>query len=931
MADRLIPQLRIRTEFSFRNAFGPIKKVAAALEELKCPAAAIVDGGTWGHVRWAKALKEKGIKPIFGTEIIVPQENGFKPVSWALAEDTRAFYTFSSAARKEAADIEALFVDAKGVIRFAGAGLTNPDAFDYVDLNPSSPLQQRAALKLAKQTNKPLVVTSDNSYPRKSDYAAFMSIVGREKVTPQHILGHDELRAQFRMLSDEQFEAAINNADEIAERCSSELLTAPLIKVVGDLRELSLEGKEERLTLGHIAEWTDVYERRLQRELDMIATKQYESYFLVVADLVRWAKRHMLVGPARGSSAGSLVCYLLRITEIDPLEHDLLFERFIDVGRGDLPDIDIDFSDTKRDMVFTYLADKYGAANVARIGNVNTLKPRSVLAEVCKRFGIPDNERFDLVNVLEDHSSGSSLFGKGLEYALTTTEIGKKFSQRNPAALVMTESENHAWHTGVHAAGVIVCNMPVNEFCTVGADGVAQIDKPDSEALNLLKIDALGLRTLGVIEDSGVVTADELYALKLDDPEVLKIFNERRYAGVFQFEGQAQRAVAAEIDIDCFRKIDHVTALARPGPLGGGAAQHYIQRAAGNEPITYRHPSMTEYLGKTMGVVLYQEQVMRICSEIGKFDWKVVSEIRKAMSASKGKEYFDRRGSEFIAGAATLGVPKKDAQIIWDEICTFGAWGMNASHTVSYGVISYWCAWMKRYYPLDYAAACLRHAKDDNQTVEILREMAVEGVTYSAFDFDLSDLNWSVKDGKLIGGYMNLVGYGPAKSAAAIEARNNGKLDRSKIEEAEIKFADLYPLQNKYADMYRNPEAYGCKTGSRIVTWETFPEEGEVLWIAKVMDKKPRDANEAVLIAKRRGKRVDGPTAFTDLRLADDASPQLIGRIDRYDYEPLGRIAAERLIPGLDIVLVRGKRIKGFSMIKITKMKCLNRPEAFDA
>src|SRR5690606_12823446 len=279
--------------------------------------------------------------------------------------------------------------------------------------------------------------------------------------------------------------------------------------------------------------------------------------------------------------------------------------------------IDIDFSDTKRDQCFTYLAEKYGHANVARIGNINTLNPRSVMAEVCKRFGIPDKERFDLLNVLIEYSSGDSRYGKGLEDTLNNTDTGRAFMERNPNAVVLAKAENHAWHTGVHAAGVIVCNVAVSDFCTIGPDGVAQIDKPDSEALNLLKIDVLGLRTLGIIEDAGVIDSEHLYGLSLDDPAVLKIFDEKKFCGVFQFEGAAQRSVSAQIHADAFRTLDHVTALARPGPLGGGAANKYIMRKAGREPVTYTHPALESVLSDTYGVVLYQEQVMRIVREIG--------------------------------------------------------------------------------------------------------------------------------------------------------------------------------------------------------------------------------------------------------------------------------------------------------------------------
>lgn len=933
MVDRVIPQLRVRTEFSFRQVYGQVAKVADALAELGTPAAAIVDGGTWGHVRWSKALSQRGIRPMYGTELVVAQEDGRKPVAWALAADTRAFYRFSTAARREGANIEQLFIESPGLVRFAGAALTNPDAFDYIDLNPASPLQQRAAMRLHASTGKPLVLTSDNAYPRRADYAAFMSIVARERTTPQHILTLDELRPQLRCLDDRAFAQAVANTFEASERCASELPTAPIIRVDGDLRALAEEGKRRRLSLGHLASWPEEYEARLQRELEAIELKEFESYFLVVSDLIAWAKQRMLVGPGRGSSAGSLLCYLIGITEVDPIPHGLLFERFIDLTRKDLPDIDIDFSDTKREQCFEYLAKKYGRENVARIGNVNMLKPRSLLAEVCKRFGIPDKDRFDLVNVLEEHSSGSSLYGKGLQHALETTEIGRRFAAKYPTALVMSEAENHAWHTGVHAAGVIVCNVPVNEFCTIGADGVAQIDKPDAEALNLLKIDALGLRTLGVIEDAGVTTADELYALKLDDPEVLGIFNQKKYSGIFQFEGQAQRSVSAEVHIDSFRKIDHVTALARPGPLGGGAAQHYISRAAGREPVETTHEAMTAMLADTYGVVLYQEQVMRIVREIGKFSWEDTTVIRKAMSGRKGKEFFDRQGEKFFEGAALDGIDRGTAEAIWNEICNFGAWGMNKSHTCAYAVISYWCAWMKRYHPLEYAAACLRNAKDDAQTLEILREMEKEGVQYTPFDAELSDVNWAVKGGRLIGGFMNLVGFGPAKAVAAVEARRLGTMDdklRARIAEAEVKFSELYPLRKTYAAIYEDPEAFGCRAGSRVLTWPEFPEEGDVLWIAKVMEKKPRDINESVLVAKRNGKRYNGPTAFADFRLADDTGTPIISRIDRFDYEPMGRIALERLRPEEDVVLVRGRRIRNFSMIKIDKIKCLNRPGAFD-
>ncbi|CAB4165000.1 DnaE DNA polymerase III, alpha subunit [uncultured Caudovirales phage] len=924
------PQLRVRTEFSFRQGFGPVPAVAAALQGLGCGAAAMVDGGTWGHAAWAKHLNKAGIKPLFGTELVLPREDGRKPVAWALAEDARKFYNFSTAAQQSGADLHALFRESKGIIRFAGAALSDPDCYDYIDLNPASPLQQRAALELHKRTKKPLVITSDNAYPTREDYYAFMAISGKERVTPQHLLTMQELRAWLPTLTASQFKRAVSNVHEVAERCTSTLPQAKLIQFDGDLTAMAQEGKAMRLALGHIADWTDEYEARMQRELVMIAQKKYESYFLVVADLIIWSKQRMLVGPGRGSSAGSLVCYLLRITEVDPLPHGLLFERFIDVSRNDLPDIDIDFSDSKREQCFTYLADKYGHDKVARIGSINNLRAKSVIAKVVDRLGIPEREKYDVLNVLIEYSSGDSRYGHSLEDTMTQTEPGKKFIAAHPEAAVMFRLENHASHTGVHAAGVIVCNEPISDFCTVGAEGVAQIDKPYAEAINLLKIDALGLRTLGVIEDAGVVTADELYALKLDDQKVFDLFNSRRYAGIFQFEGQAQRRVSAEVHIDSFRRIDHVTALARPGPLGGGASQKYIARAAGREEVSFRHPSMETYLGPTMGVVLYQEQVMRICFEIGQFSWETVSEIRKAMSGRKGKEYFDKRGDEFVVGALRGGVSEEDARVIWAEICTFGAWGMNASHTTSYGIISYWCAWMKTYHGLAYAAACLRNVKDEEQAYELLRDMNSEGIEYTSFDVETSDVDWAVVNRRLVGGFMNLEGYGPAKANAAVLARAAGKLDREKIAKAPVRFQELYPLSAAYGRIYANPELHGCRAGSTVSRLDNLPPSGEVLMIVKVMRKELRDENETVRVARRDGKRLSGPTLFVDVFVSDDSGTPLTLRFDRFAFEPMGRLASERLEPG-DALLVRGKRIPNFAMVKVDKMKCLNREVNFDA
>lgn len=923
----MIPQLRVRTEYSYRNCYGPVTRVAEALEALGSQAAGIVDTtGTWGHVAFTKALKETSVKPMYGTEFTIARGD-FKPQCWVLAEELAAFYRLSSANPTTEEEL----IAAKGVIRFAGAALTNPDAFDYIDINPRSTRQTARALELAKFTGKPIVLTSDNDYPTLDDQARFLAWNDAKKMTPQHLINADEAWTHFKpFISSKHYHQILHHTNEAAERCSGlKLPEAPIISVEGDLAAMVEEGREYRLGRGHIEEWTEEYQKRLDRELAMIAEKEYESYFIVVADMIIWAKERMLVGPARGSSAGSLACYLLQITEVDPLVHNLIFERFIDVNRFDLPDIDIDFSDKRRELVFDYVAEKYGREAVARIGSVNRLKPRSVIAHVGKKLAIPAGASFSVTNVLIEHSSGDARYGYGLEDTLTTTQAGKDFTEKFPEARLMGELENHASHSGQHAAGVIVANVPVVEYCTV-RDGIAHIDKKDAEVLNLLKIDALGLRTLGVIEDTGCITMQELYDLKLDDPEVFQIFNDRKFSGVFQFEGPAQRRVSIQVPITSFKQIDHVTALARPGPLGGGAAHSYIRRNHGTEEITYRHPSMEEYLGDTHGVVLYQEQVMRICREVGNFSWADTSAIRRIMSKSMGQEFFDKYGARFVEGAARLGIPPEEAAEIWNEICSFGSWGMNKSHTVSYAIISYWCAYMKRYHPLEYAAASLRNAKDAEQTIEILRELHSEGVTFVPFDADLSQANWTAADGQLIGGYTNLVGIGAIKAEHYINKRAEKGLtdkDREALAKRKAKHQDLTPAHTMWQAIYDAPHEYNIH--GKVRQFDELEDNENAVVICQLIKQDRRDKNEAMLVNKR-GGTMAGQTLFLDSFVVDDSvSKPVRVRTQPRDWFDWGETMADKGVPKVDWFLIRGRWLEEFSMFIAKKVKCLTNEEMF--
>lgn len=883
------PQLRVRTGYTFRDVYGRIGEVFDRIAELESDFVGIVDGsGTWGHVRAEKECKKRGIQAGFGMEFPIitteedePKFHKFTPRAWALAVDTRKFYHATTKCVQNRGLFRDEFGAIDGCIKFCGGAIDRltPDDFDYIDLNPSSFLLAAKGVQLHRNTGKPMVLTSYNDMPSEESESFAYAWEVRSSVGCRTIEDAGRMWHEFfqHVMTEEEWKIAYSNTLDVAKRLKGiELPKAPIIHLSGDMVALAREGQAYRLAAGHINEWTEEYEERFIEEINQIQLKEFDSYFLVVADLVRFAKTKMLVGPARGSSAGSLVCYCLGITEVDPIPHKLLFQRFIDVSRADLPDIDIDFADTKRYMVFDYLREKYGKDNVSKMGNINTLKAASVMAQVSKKFLIPVSETFTVRNALIEYSSGDARYGKGLQDTFDLTNPGRSFTERFPrAAECMSDLEIHPSHTGVHAAAILVCNDPISDYCTVNQDGIAQIDKPDSEYLNLLKIDALGLRTLGIIEDTHSVTADELYGLKMDDPAVFKVINDDLVSGVFQFEGQAVRSVTRFVPVDRFSRIDNLTALARPGPLASGMAAKYIERVNGREPIEYEAPQLEPYLNETMGVFLYQEQIMAVVKDIGLFDWVKTSAVRKAMSGRKGEEYFNQQGADFVMGAVQNGLQEDKARQIWNEMVTFGSWGFNKSHSVSYAIITYWTCWMKVYHKLEFAAACLRAAKDEAQTIAILRELDKEGVGYTPIDPDFSLAHWTCADGRLIGGIQNAKGFGPVLAKRYIDAREAGTLtdkQRQRLMKAEVKFSDLHEAHTKFGWAYDEPERIGVTSGLPIVNMRDVKDKDNCLVIGKLTKKVLADENEAIRIKKRGGKRKTGQTQFVDLMLVDDST-----------------------------------------------------------
>lgn len=931
------PQLRVRTGYTFRECFGRIPEVFDRLKDLGCDTFGIVEGGgTWSHVKAEKEAIKRSVNLMFGMEFPIlcddvesPLMHKYTPRAWALAEDLRQFYSNTSDSLKNGGSFREDFAAMKGIIKFCGAAIDRlqPQDYDYIDINPSSILLAKKGVMLHRQTGKPMVITCHNDLPsvEHSDYAYSWEV--RSSVGCRTIEGLDEIWSHLKWcMTRDEFALAIENTFAVAERLKGKRLNkAPIIALEGDLVALARKGMDYRLKTGHIKEWTDEYELRFNEEIRQIQLKKFDSYFLMVADLVTFAKTKMIVGPARGSSAGSLICYCLRITEVDPLVYGLLFQRFIDISREDFPDIDIDFPNDKRNIVFEYVCERYGKENVSKMGNINTLKPTSAIAQVSKKFLVPIIETTTVKQSLIEFSAGDKQYGKSLENTMKETFAGKKFSETYPeAAACMANIELHPSHTGVHAAAILVCNQPISHFCTVNADGVAQIDKPDAEYLNLLKIDSLGLRTLGVIADAKCVDIETLYNLTFDDPKVFQVINDDKVSGVFQFEGHAVRNVTRMVNVDKFSKIDNLTALARPGPLASGMAVSYVERDAGREPVEYEHPLLEPHLRETKGIFLYQEQIMSVCRDIGGFDWAKTSAVRKAMSGSKGEEVINQYLPDFVAGAKAKGMNGQIAAKIWGEMAAFGKYGFNKSHSVSYAVITYWCCWLKVYHRLEFAAACLRDAKDDDQTIAILRELEKEEIHYTPIDPDFSQANWTVADGRLIGGIRNAKGFGNILSARYIEARENGKLTkamRERLLKAEIKFSDLHEAHSRFGYAYNEPWRIGVGSGSPIENIKDIPDGSTGIFIAKLVKKTLADENESIRVTKRGGVLKKGLTQFIDLSVVDDSTDTPIRvRIRPKQFEAFGRHIAENVSKGAWF-LVKGWKISGLDMFIVKNIK----------
>lgn len=522
------------------------------------------------------------------------------------------------------------------------------------------------------------------------------------------------------------------------------------------------------------------YADRVKYELDLMLKKGLSDFMLFTSDAIRWAKDNGIpIGPGRGSTAASVVAWLLRITEIDPYRYQgMLFERFLDVSRADPPDIDIDCSDERRGDVRDYLAAKYRAECVGQVANFIRYRAKNSLVDIARVYNIPISAKETVANLIIERSGGDSRFDSSLEDTVEMFPAAKEVFERWPDLWKATKLEGNVRGMSVHAAGLIVSGSPLTDICAVyEKDGVRvlSIDKYDIEYVDALKLDFLGLSTMGMIArclDMAGLTLEDLYAIPDTDPETIEIFRRGDVTGIFQFEGRATRLVNRDVLPDHFAHIADINALSRPGPLFSGQTAAYVEVKHGRSKAEHLHPMVDEVTKDTYGQIIYQEQILRILRDMGGFDWFSVGQIRRIISKKLGEAAFQMSYDQFLQGALDRHAVRSDiGDKIWKRLVTSGTYSFNIAHAISYSMIAFWTAWLKVHYPVEFYAASLAKA-DEEQQFKLMQDAEKHGIKVRPPLLHASRGNWAPfkfhGTRMLVAGWEQVPGIG-TKTADRIE------------------------------------------------------------------------------------------------------------------------------------------------------------------
>lgn len=687
------------------------------------------------------------------------------------------------------------------------AGIFGPDHF-YLELQenglPAQTAVNAGLIELAKRVGLPLVATNDVHYLERKD--AELQDVALCIQTGKSLDDPDRLRFETDQLYLRRPEEMAELFAEVPEALENTLIIADRVQFQLPLGSSYLpafpvpEGvsPEEHLTALCRQGIAERYgpapppevEGRLSLELDTICRMGYAGYFLIVWDFIRFAKeRGIPVGPGRGSAAGSLVAYLLGITAIDPLRHGLLFERFLNPERVTLPDIDVDFCFERRGEVIEYVVQAYGEDRVAQIVTFGTLAAKAAIRDVGRVLSWPLSE-VDRLAKLVPNELGMTL-EKALEQVPELREAYERDERTRRLLDLAKQAEGLPRHASTHAAGIVISDVPLLERVPVQRTGeglvTTQVDMDSLAALGLLKMDFLGLRTLTVLDEAVRLIAQrrgervELDRLPLDDPETYRMMQEGETEGVFQLESRLFRSLLREIRPSSFADLVAILAIGRPGPLN--LRSEFAKRKAGELPVSYPDPRLEPILSETYGIMIYQEQVMRIAAELAGFSLGEADLLRRAMSKKKASE-LEKLRERFVQGAIDRGAAPAVAEEIYALMEYFANYGFNKSHAAAYALVSYWTAYLKRHYPAEYLAALLTSVYGDTDKVaEYIAECRRLGLAVLPPDVNGSRTTFTVTpEGQIRFGLAAVKNVGPGVTEAIIAEREKGGPYRSPLD-----------------------------------------------------------------------------------------------------------------------------------------------------
>ena len=834
--------LHLHTQYSLLDGACRIPEILAIAKSYKMDSLAITDhGNMFGAIDFYLEAQKAGIKPIIGCEVYVaPKSRLDKSGSGIedaanhlilLARDECGYRNLIKLVSigylegfyyRPRVDKEVLAQHAQGLIALSAClkgevawliqqkrfndALKAADTYQnifgkgnfYLEIQANSIPEQKivndALIKISKELSIPLVATNDVHYPTKDKAEAHEALLCIQTQTtlddPKHMrFQTNEFYFRSPQEMKESFQhcpEAIKNTIEISQRCNLEL----------DFSQMHLpkytppEGKNKEAFLLELCEKglqnkdlenTPEEQARLKHELKIIKDMGFISYFLIVWDFIAYAKSQGIpVGPGRGSAAGSLVSFLLGITDLNPLKYGLLFERFLNPERMGLPDIDIDFCYERRQEVIDYVTKKYGRENVAQIITFGTMQARAVIRDVGRVMAIPYADVDRIAKMIP--AELDMTLKKAMESEPELNNLYRNDPQITKLINTALSLEGLNRHASVHAAGVIIADKPLNNYMPIFKTGDDQVTTGYSmgtlEKIGLLKVDFLGLKTLTVIDETLKLVKKtrgieiNIEKLPLDDASTYKLLASSHTVGVFQVESSGMRDLLKKLIPERFEDLIALLALYRPGPIGSGMLDDFMKRKHGLTPIRYEHPKLESILKETYGIMVYQEQIMQIASTLAGFSLAQADILRKAMG-KKIPEVMEKQRSNFIHGCLKNGIKELTATKIFDLIEYFSGYGFNKSHSTAYALISYRTAYLKANYPVEFMTALLTSERDNtDKIVTYVNETQQMGLKVQPPDINKSEVLFKVEDESTIRfGLLAIKNVGKGASESIVSAR----------------------------------------------------------------------------------------------------------------------------------------------------------------